>query len=75
MADRIIAPLGSDAIEIGGIIDDDGQRFMLLRFNDGSGNPVTVSMLIPMFQAFAAHCAQAAKASATRDFWRDVPRF
>ncbi|MGA9220024.1 MAG: hypothetical protein WBZ57_02400 [Pseudomonas graminis] len=71
---KFFAPNGPDAIQTGGFIDDEGQRFMVICFTDDDGDEVIVNMLIPLFQAFAAQLGEAAKASATRDFWRDVPR-
>lgn len=74
MTERFFAPQGPDAIEVGTIIDDDGQRFVVMRFNDGAGDAVIVSMLIPMFQAFAAHIGKMAEGSSTRDWWKNHPR-
>jgi hypothetical protein len=74
MAIKFFAPQGKDAIEAGSIIDDDGQRFMLVTFTDEAGDQVAVSMLIPLFQEFAAYMGELAALSATRDFWRDHPR-
>ena len=71
---KIFAPQGRDAIQLGGLIDDEGQRFVVMTFADEAGDEVIVTMLIPLFQDFARHTADMAKASASRAFWRDVPR-
>lgn len=74
MPTRFFAPLGPESVQIGGMVDDDGQRFMVIRYTDETDDTVVVSMPIPLFQAFARLAANAAEASATRAFWKSVPR-
>lgn len=74
MAETLFTPAAGTPIEIGGMIDDTGQRYMVMRFTDAAGSSVIVPLLIPLFQDFARLCGAAAEASATRDFWRTVPR-
>lgn len=74
MAEIIIAPEGKDAIELGTLIDDDGQRFTVMRFDTGKGDTVMITMLIPLFREFADLAGHLAAEISTRDYWRDHPR-
>lgn len=74
MAEIVIAPNGTDAIEVGTFFDDDGQRYVGMMFDTGTGDTVIVTMLIPLFQAFAEHVGGVADETRKRDWWRDHPR-
>lgn len=74
MAIKFIGLKDKDTVEAGSIIDDDGQRFMIVKFAEPGGDELVISMTIPLFQAFAAHLGDLAEKSATREYWRNHPR-
>jgi hypothetical protein len=74
MADIIITPDGKDAIRIGTILDDDGDRFAVMSFEQPGGDTVFVTMTVPLLSEFAAHVTQSAEAFAVEAYWHDHER-
>lgn len=65
MAEVVVAPSGPEALDVGLMIDEHGDRFVVLTFREGEGDPVLVTFTVPLFERYAAHLARAA------DFARD----
>jgi hypothetical protein len=74
MGEIVIAPQGRDAIEIGGFIDDAGDRFVAVNFRRDDGDPVIVTFRAALFQDFARHVGKVAEAVRDARFWETVPR-
>ncbi|MDZ7893851.1 MAG: hypothetical protein U5M50_02145 [Sphingobium sp.] len=71
MAEIVIAPLGIDAVEMGTIFDDSGQRFCAMCFRMPGHDDVIVTMPIPLFAQFAKQAMKTAKLASTRDHWKN----
>lgn len=74
MAEIVITPNGTDAIEVGGFHDDDGNRFVGINFRMPNGDNAVVTFTKPLFDAYAKHLADAARHMATEEYWRSVPK-
>lgn len=74
MAETVITPQGTDAIEVGGFHDDAGNRFIGLNFKMPNGDNTVVTFTVPLFNAYAQHLAQAAAQMSGEDYWRNVPK-
>lgn len=72
MAEIVIAPNGTDAIEIGGFHDDSGNRFVGLNFKMPNGDNALITFALPLFEAYAKHVGHAASNFATEQYWRSV---
>lgn len=65
MAEIIIAPDGGDTLDVGLMIDEHEQRFVVLTFKRPDDDPVLVTFSPSMFAQYAAYLGRAA------DFARD----
>ena len=74
MAEIVITPTGTDAMQVGGFVDDNGNRFVGLSFEMDNGDHTVVTLTVPLFNAYAEHLAKAAKHLSTENYWRTVPK-
>ncbi|WIW88987.1 hypothetical protein K3M67_03115 [Sphingobium sp. V4] len=74
MAEIVITPTGTDALEVGAFIDNDGRRFVGLSFKMDNGDYTVVTLTVPLFNAYSEHLAKASAQFASEDYWRTVPR-
>lgn len=73
MAEIIITPTSTGDIDVGGFVDDAGNRFVGLSYRMTNGDYTVVTLTVPLFMAYAEHLAHAAAQIAGEDYWRDVP--
>jgi len=70
MAEIVISPSGTGAIEAGLMIDETGTRFVVLTFKEPDADPVLVTFTVPIFQGFAAHLGTVAVAALDEANWQ-----
>ncbi len=69
MTPTVITPSGPGAMEAGLILDEDGQRFVVLTFKEPQGEPVLVTFTVPVFQSYVEHLVRTAKAAGEEANW------
>ena len=74
MAETVISPSGKDAVQAGTLIDDNGARFAVLRFQEPGRDPVIVTFTLDTFRTLAAHVARTAGRLDDEAYWRDHKR-
>lgn len=74
MTEFVVTPEGRDAIEIGGLVDDDGNRFVAMSFSRPNGDRGIVTLTPKLFKDFVGHVRHVAQALADDDWWATVPR-
>lgn len=74
MTEFVVTPEGRDAIEIGGFVDDNGERFVAMSFRRPNGDRGIVTLTTPLFKDFVGHVRHVAHAIADEDYWSRCPR-
>jgi hypothetical protein len=69
MADLIITPSGPGAMEAGLVLDDDGGRFVVLKYKEPGGDAVIVTFTVPIFQHYVEHLVRTAAAADVDANW------
>ncbi len=69
MTPTVITPSGPGAMEAGLILDEDGQRFVVLTFKEPQGEPLLVTFTVPVFQNYVEHLVRTAKAAGEESNW------
>ena len=69
MVATVITPSGPGAMEAGLVLDEDGQRFVVLTFKEPQGEPVLVTFTVPVFQNYVEHLARTARAAGEEANW------
>ena len=69
MAELVITPSGPGAIEAGLMIDETGQRFVVLTFKEPNGDPVIVTFTPELFAGMAGLLARTATAALDEASW------
>ncbi|BCA62019.1 hypothetical protein HMP09_1253 [Sphingomonas sp. HMP9] len=69
MTATIITPSGPGAMEAGLVLDEDGQRFVVLTFKEPKGEPTLVTFTVPIFQNYVEHLVRTAKAAGEEANW------
>ena len=69
MAETIVTPSGPGAIEAGLMIDEAGERFVVLTFKEEGGDPTLVTFTVPLFAGFARLLQRTAEAAADEANW------
>lgn len=69
MTPIVITPSGPGAMEAGLILDEDGQRFVVLTFKEPQGEPVFVTFTVPVFQNYVEHLVRTARAAGEEANW------
>lgn len=70
MPQIVITPRGLGAIESGLMIDETGERFVVLTFKDPEADPVLVTFTLPVFQGFVDSLTKSADAAADEFSWQ-----
>jgi hypothetical protein len=70
MATTVITPSGPGAMEAGLILDEDGQRFVVLTFKEPGGEPTLVTFTVPIFQHYVEHLVRTAASADNEANWR-----
>jgi hypothetical protein len=65
----VITPSGLGAMEAGLVLDEEGQRFVVLTFNEPRGEPTLVTFTVPIFQNYVEHLVRTAKAANEEANW------
>ena len=69
MTPTVITPSGPGAMEAGLILDEDGQRFVVLTFKEPDADPVIVTFTVPLFEQYARHLQTVAEAATVEANW------
>ena len=69
MTPTVITPSGPGAMEAGLILDEDGQRFVVLTFKEPQGEPVLVTFTVPVFQNYVEHLVRTSRAAGEEANW------
>ena len=69
MAATVITPSTPDAKEAGLVLDEDGQRFVILTFKEPKGEPTLVTFTVPIFQNYVEHLVKTAAAANEEANW------
>lgn len=70
MAEIVVTPSGPGAMEVGLMIDDGGDRFVVLTFKEPDGDPVIVTFTVPLFQNYLSVLQKAGHASLQEQNWQ-----
>lgn len=70
MAEIVISPSGPAAMETGLMIDEAGDRFVVLTFREPDADPVLVTFTVPLFQNFVHHLGKTAEAALDEFNWQ-----
>jgi hypothetical protein len=57
-------------MEIGFMIDEDAQRFVVLTFKEPDGDPVSITFTVPLFQNYLRELQKAGHASMQEQSWQ-----
>lgn len=74
MAETVISPNGEQAAQVGTLIDDNGARFAVLRFQDGGADPVIVTFTPDGFRALAAQIERTIARLDDESYWANHRR-
>jgi hypothetical protein len=74
LAETVIIPSGENAVQAGTLIDDRGDRFAVLRFQEAGAGPVIVTFTLDTFRTLAGHIARTAEQIDDEDYWRNHKR-
>ncbi|WP_413061910.1 hypothetical protein ACLN6N_06070 [Sphingomonas carotinifaciens] len=55
MNEVVITPTRPDDLKVGTLVDDDGARFVVLGFAGPDEQPISVTMTLPLFEAYVGH--------------------
>ena len=69
MTPTVITPSGPGAMEAGLVLDEEGQRFVVLTFKEPGGEPLLVTFTVPIFQNYVEHLVRTAKAANEEANW------
>ena len=56
-------------MEAGLVLDEEGQRFVVLTFKEPAGEPLLVPFTVPIFQNYVEHLGRTAKAANEEANW------
>jgi hypothetical protein len=65
----VITPSGLGAMEVGLVLDEERQRFVVLTFKEPGGEPLLVTFTVPIFQNYVEHLVRTAKAANEEANW------
>ena len=57
----VVTPTGKDAIEVGSLSDDAGERFVVIHFRQPDGDSVLVTLQPDLCDEFATHLGRVAE--------------
>jgi hypothetical protein len=69
MAPTVITPSGTGAMEAGLVLDEDGQRFVVLTFKEPGGEPTLVTFTVPIFRHYVEHLVRTAASADDEANW------
>ena len=69
MAATVITPSGPGAMEAGLLLDEDGQRFVVLTFKEPGGEPTLVTFTVPIFRHYVEHLVRTAASADDEANW------
>ena len=56
-------------MEAGLVLDEEGQRFVVLTFKEPGGEPLLITFTVPIFQNYVEHLVRMAKAANEEANW------
>ena len=65
MKEIVVTPSREQDLQVGTLLDDAGGRFVVLGFDGPGGQPISVTMNLPLFEAYVSHLGKVL--DATRD--------
>jgi hypothetical protein len=74
LAETVISPNGPNAVQAGTLIDDRGDRFAVLRFQEPGGDPVIVTFPIATFHDLVRRMNETDRQTKDEAYWRDHKR-
>ena len=69
MAEIVVTPSGPGAMEAGLMIDENGDRFVVLTFKEPEADPVLVTFTVPLFQRYVGYLNRTAEAAGEEASW------
>ena len=69
MTERVISPSGPGACEAGLLIDETGERFVVLTFREPDADPVIVTFTAPLFDQYMTYLERTAAAAKVEANW------
>jgi hypothetical protein len=69
MAEIVITPKGRDALEAGTLVDDEGNRFVVLDFKQPGGDNVVVTFTVPLFCDYVSYLLETAEVARNEAHW------
>ena len=70
MAETIFTPSGRDALQAGTFVDDDGERFVGLIFEEPGRDSFVVTLTVPLFQDYVEHLKRVVEKTKDEATWR-----
>lgn len=70
MAEIVVTPSGPGAMEAGLMIDEAGERFVVLTFREPEGDPVIVTFTVPLFGHYLSVLNRTGAAAADESNWQ-----
>jgi len=70
MAEIVVTPSGPGAMEVGLLMDENDERFVVLTFKEPDGDPVIVTFTVPLFQQYLSVLQKAGAASLEERNWQ-----
>jgi len=71
---KVITLSGTEAIQIGGYVDESGNRRVSLSVELDNGAHTIITFAVPLLNAYAEHFAKAAQHLSTEDYWGTGPK-
>jgi len=69
MAEIVVTPSGPGAMESGLMIDEHGDRFVVLTFKEPDTDPVLVTFTVPLFERYVGYLTRTAEAAKDEANW------
>lgn len=66
----VVSPSGPGACEAGLMIDEAGDRFVVLTFREPEAAPVLVTFTVPLFQQWVGYLGRTAEAAGDEANWQ-----
>ncbi|WBQ15019.1 hypothetical protein [Sphingobium yanoikuyae] len=74
MTKKVITLSGTEAIQIGGYVDESGNRCVSLSVEMDNGAHNIITCAAPLLNAYAEHLAKAAQHLSNEDYWGTAPK-
>lgn len=71
MKEIIITPNRSEDLPVGTLVDDSGDRFVVMGFSETGDKPISVTMNLALFEAYVGHLQNVLSQTRKPAHWRN----